>query len=106
MLQGLPQFCIAVTQFLEEPHVLDGHHRLVGEGFDEQDLLACEGINYGTTNENGPNRNIFPHERYSKYSSIALLFGNSPDFRKLSHGYRRQILNMDWLTIDDGSAAY
>ena len=35
MLQRLAQFRIALLQFLEQPHVLDGDHRLVGEGFEE-----------------------------------------------------------------------
>ena len=34
MLQGLAQFCVALLEFLEQPHVLDGDDRLVGEGFE------------------------------------------------------------------------
>ena len=33
MLQGLPQFRIALLKFLEQADVLDGDHRLIGEGF-------------------------------------------------------------------------
>src|SRR5262245_11448377 len=33
MLQGLPQFRVALLDFLKQPHVLDGNDRLVGEGF-------------------------------------------------------------------------
>ena len=35
LLQRLGQFAIAVLQFLEQPHVLDGDDRLVGEGFEQ-----------------------------------------------------------------------
>ena len=31
-----------LLRFVEEPHVLDGNHRLVGEGLDETDLLIGE----------------------------------------------------------------
>ena len=40
MLQRLPQFCIALLDFLEQPNVLDGDDRLVGEGFEKSDLLV------------------------------------------------------------------
>src|SRR5262249_12152182 len=39
MLQGLPQVCIALLEFLEQSHVLYSDHRLVGKGFEESDLL-------------------------------------------------------------------
>ena len=31
MLQGFAQFCVALLQFFEQPHVLDGDDRLGGE---------------------------------------------------------------------------
>ena len=31
------------VEFLEQPHVLDGDHRLIGEGFEELDLRRGEG---------------------------------------------------------------
>ena len=32
MLQRLAQFCIALLDFLEQPHILDSDDRLVREG--------------------------------------------------------------------------
>ena len=43
MLQRLAQFCVALLNLFEQPHVLDGDDRLVGEGFKKRDLLFCEG---------------------------------------------------------------
>ena len=40
MLQRFAQLRIALLQFLEQPHVLDGDDSLVGEGRDQLDLLA------------------------------------------------------------------
>ena len=42
MLQRFAQFRVALAEFLEQPHVLDGDDRLVGEGFEERDLLVGE----------------------------------------------------------------
>ena len=39
MLQRLVQFCVALLEFFEQAHVLDGDDRLIGEGFEERDLL-------------------------------------------------------------------
>ena len=47
MLQGLAQFRIALLNLFEQPDVLDGDHRLVGEGFEQRDLLLGEGTDFG-----------------------------------------------------------
>ena len=39
MLQSLAQFRIALLEFLEQPHVLDGDDGLVGESFKKLNLL-------------------------------------------------------------------
>ena len=38
MLQRLAQFCIALLNLLEQPHVFDRDHRLIGKGFNQLDL--------------------------------------------------------------------
>ena len=50
MLQRLAQFRVALAEFLEQAHVLDGDHRLVGEGFQKRDLLFGEWPYFGATN--------------------------------------------------------
>ena len=42
MLQRLAQLRVALAELLEQPHVLDGDHRLVGEGFEQIDLPVGE----------------------------------------------------------------
>ena len=44
MLQRLAQFRIALLQFLEQPHVLDGDDGLVGKGFEKRDLLCLKTV--------------------------------------------------------------
>src|SRR5215813_6677035 len=42
LLQRLSQLAVTILQFLEQPHVLDGDHRLVRKGCDKLDLLVGE----------------------------------------------------------------
>ena len=46
MLQGLAQFCVALLDFLEQAHILDGDHGLVGKGFKS---LICFSVNGRTS---------------------------------------------------------
>src|SRR5262245_21512585 len=41
-----------LLEFLEQPHVLDGDHRLIGEGFENFDLRIREWSNFRATNRN------------------------------------------------------
>ena len=43
MLQRLAQFCVALVEFFEQAHVLDGDHGLIGEGLEQFDLLSEKG---------------------------------------------------------------
>ena len=43
LLQRLAELARARLHFIEQPHVLDGNHRLVGEGGEQLDLLVGEG---------------------------------------------------------------
>ena len=54
MLQGLAQFCVALLDFLEQPHVLDGDDRLIGEGFEKLDLPFRETAGSGRMSVNAP----------------------------------------------------
>ena len=42
LLQRFAQLVGALLHRVEQPHVLDGDHRLVGEGLDQRDLLVGE----------------------------------------------------------------
>ena len=56
MLQRLAQFCIALLDFFEQPHVLDGDHGLVGKGFEKRDLFLGERSDLRSANVNRPDR--------------------------------------------------
>ena len=43
------EVAVAFLQFFEQPHVLDGDHGLVGEGFEQLDLRRGEGTHLDAT---------------------------------------------------------
>src|SRR5262245_43934334 len=43
LLEGLSEILVARLQLVQEPRVLDGDDRLVGEGLEQRDLRAREG---------------------------------------------------------------
>ena len=59
MLQGFPQFCIALLEFFEQPDILDGDHGLVREGFEKGDLLVRERVDVQSANMNNSDWNAF-----------------------------------------------
>src|SRR5262249_10794010 len=58
MLQGLAQFCVALLDLFEQPHVLDGNHGLVGEGLEKRDMFLREGTDLRAANRNSADRDI------------------------------------------------
>ena len=106
MLQRLAQFCVALLHFLEQSHVLDGDHGLVGEGFEKCDLLFGEGPNLRCgeseiapmatpSRSNGVTRTV----RVPVTCWRALASGNSVS----SSG--SNIMDVNRLAVDDGSAS-
>ena len=45
---GLRERPVLLLQFRKEPHVLDGDDRLVGEGFEQGDLIVREATEFAT----------------------------------------------------------
>src|SRR4029434_81849 len=54
MLQGFPQFCVALLEFLEQPYVFNRDHGLIGEGFKQFNLLIREWTNLSSEDHNTP----------------------------------------------------
>src|SRR5262249_48524536 len=104
MLQCLAQFCVALLDLLEQPDIFDGDYGLVGEGFEELDLLFREGADYSTTNDDDADRLVLAHEGRNEYRSDAEALGDGDAFRKLSSGDGEQIFNMNYIAVDDRTA--
>ena len=88
---------------LEQPHVLDRDHRLVGEGGDEIDLLLREGIDRGPRQEHRSDRQPLAHERNAKHRSEAAA---SLGFELVELGIGQHVRNMDDPTLQRGPAGH
>ena len=51
-----------LLQLVEQAHVLDGDHRLVGEGLEEGDLSLREELRLGAEDRERANRDSFSHQ--------------------------------------------
>ncbi len=70
LLQRLAELARARLHFIEQPHVLDGNHRLVGEGGDQFDLLVGERPHLGACQCQNADRNAFAHHRNPEDGAI------------------------------------
>ena len=95
MLQGLAQFCVALLQFLEQPHVLDRDDRLIGEGFEQSDLLVGERTNFGSANCNHPDRNAFAQQRRGQNGPNTRLLDDSLTSGNSASRSASKIMNVD-----------
>src|SRR5262249_52901037 len=75
MLQGFPQFCVALLQFFEQPHILDGDHGLRSKRLEKRDLFVGEGANLRAANCNHTNGNPLAKQRGTEHGPITMLCG-------------------------------
>ena len=71
MLQGLAQFRVALPEFSEQAHILDGDHCLVGEGLKKFDLAVSERVDLHPTNGNRADRDAFAEQRGGQHGAKA-----------------------------------
>ena len=64
-----------LLEFVEQPHVLDGDDRLVGEGFEEFDLRRSEWAHLGATRDQRSNE-ILPSDEGERLRACARLRRN------------------------------
>ena len=104
MLQRLAQFCIALLDFFEQPHVLDGDHGLIGEGFKEFNLFVSERSDFFRRIR------IAPIETPSRSNGVARtvripVVRQSKQSQKIRLGPLGQIvMNVNGLSVEHSSA--
>ena len=64
LLKRLAEIVGALTQFLEQPGVLDGDHGLLGEILDQGDLLVCERLHFLAKDCDRTDQFLFLQHRY------------------------------------------
>jgi hypothetical protein len=74
VVASLCELAALVLDFVEQSHVLDGDHRLIGEGRNQLNLLGSEWT-HGTTREsNHSNRGSVAEQRYAKHGTVTAEF--------------------------------
>ena len=63
LLGGLLQVACARLHLLEQPRVLDGDHRLVGEGLHQGDVIIGKQSNFGSSDEDYSQQLVGPEHR-------------------------------------------
>ena len=69
LLERLGQLAGARLHLVEQPHVLDRDHRLVGEGGDQLDLLFGEWADAGSLQDDYADRRSFPQQRDAQHGA-------------------------------------
>src|SRR5262245_61076922 len=104
MLQSLPQLCVALLQFLKQPHVLDSDDSLIGESLEQRDLLLRERTDFCTTNCDTPNGPALPQQwRYKHGSSTSNLL-RYPSIRIFRFDLPQYVVYVDRLTVEHSPA--
>jgi hypothetical protein len=103
LLEGLGQLSVPRLQLREQAHVFDRDDRLIGEGFEERDLLGREGVDLGPSVENGAQRRALPQQRrrHDCPGGEPSLSHAGHDPRKLRLG-RHDVLDVDRPSVHHG----
>ncbi len=100
LLERLGEIAVARLHFLEQPRVLDGDHRLVGEGGEEIDLFVAERSPLLTADDERADCLVLAHQRHGK---------NGPVAETRRHGVTggkfvrcvQQVVHVDRLAVDE-----
>ena len=101
MLQGLTQFCVALLDLFEQAYIFDSDDRLVGEGFDERNLLVGERINFQVVESLSLRSQPLAHKRDGQPHVPS---AHRPEISGNSSRCRHYVVNMDRLPVDNGVA--
>src|SRR5262249_39296255 len=99
-VQRRGQLAVARLELGEQPHVLNGNDRLVGEGVQQSDLPISEGLDLGPADYYHADRHPFVQQRGRQHGAKAT---TAPG--ELCLQARRYVLNMDCPAFDDGESS-
>ena len=80
---------------VEQPHILDGDHGLIGEGPDQFDLLWRKRVNSGSAQSDRANWPPLPHQRHAEYRTNTS--------QSLRRRFRIIRVRIDILHLNDGA---
>src|SRR5258708_11923281 len=69
-LARLRQLTAFILDFVEQPHVLDGDRRLVGESLDQRDLFVGKRLNFVAPQSYKTDQNSLAKQRHAKQGPV------------------------------------
>ena len=105
LFECFAQFAVAGLNLLEQPHILDGDHRLVGEDGEQLDLLLGERPHFKTANDEGANSLLLAQQWHCKYGPVTEPFCHRLARRKLVRG-GGEIVHMNRLAIHESPSGH
>ena len=102
---GSSQLTCALFQFLEQPHILDGDHRLIRECFKQRYLFVRKGPHLCAANSNGPDCSTLTHQWHGESSSDAQLLYVPPDIGIILVVFCQHVVNVHRLPVNYGATA-
>src|SRR4030095_10323316 len=108
MFQRFREVAIALSQFLEQPHVFKCDHRLIAKGFEKFDLFVRKWSDFHASNENSSNRNTFAEQRHgeSRPGATSPTGTGSVHIRELAFRHRIDVVDVSRPSIDDCTTAH
>src|SRR5262249_1234974 len=92
-------------KLIEQPHVLNGDHRLIGEGFEQLDLSLCERTDFRPANLNRTDCETITQQRRCQHSAKAGCYTEGLGPWELGFGCS-EIMDVDRLPINDGPSRW
>jgi hypothetical protein len=103
LVERFSEVVIPRLQLLEQPHILDGDHRLVGEGLEERNLLVREGAYLLTSDQDPPNSYALTEQWYREHGPMVESALERSADRKFALTFRGEIVDMDGSSVRDRS---
>src|SRR5262245_52153974 len=106
MLQRFAQFRITRFEFLEQADVFDGDDSLVGESFEQSNLLVRERPDLPSQDQDSANGNAFTEQRCRERRAMSPALLEGLGLRKFGFNFSEKVMHVNRLTIGYYSARY
>src|SRR5262249_23347928 len=103
IFKGGPEFAGSCLHALEQAHILDRDHRLIGKNADKIDLLLRKGLDHRPRQKHGANRNTFAHEWNTERSAKT---ANLLCVKQNKFGVGENVRHMDDFALQGSTTAH
>src|SRR5215469_14780151 len=92
-----------MAQLIEQPRILDGDYRLIGESFYKFDLFVAERPDISTTDRDGANSLVLSHKWDGQVRAVTRAQGYLGAVRELL-GRSLEVMDVDWGASEHGAS--